>query len=182
MHSCRHIEYENAKHGCVSVVAFVKPFVVCINNLSEPSCAHTDSDGFTKHVWKPEQPVPLQFEAVTVQAKRYTDLAELQIKYSECDPQQESWTGTFGGESLTLTKPNWETMSADVAHALTLVTESQKETSRLQALHGNLVQKLQQKCSMKPNDHVFPKRQKHDYVQTCSRCGYTAHLVHALDF
>lgn len=174
--SCRHIEYENATHGCVSAVAFVKPFVVCINHLSEPSCVHTDSDGFTKHVWKPKQPVPLQFEAVTVQGERYTDLAELRIKYTECDPQEESWTGTFGDESLTLTKPNWEALRADVAHASTLATESQEETKRLKALHRNLVEKLQQKCSIKPNDHVFAKRNKHDDFETCSRCGYKEHL------
>jgi hypothetical protein len=172
----RQIEYQNATHGCVSAIAFTEPFKVRINHLSEASCEHTDSDGFTKHVWKPKQPIPLHFEAVTVH-QYYTNLSKLQIKYSECDPQAESWQGEFGGESLTLEKPNLETLSAEIAHASTLLTKSKKETERLTKIHDELVFNLQQKCAMQPNNHMFSKRQKGDEFQTCLRCGYKEKLV-----
>ena len=174
----RHLKYQNAQHGLISAAAHAKPFVVCINRRSEEASPQTDPEGFTKYVWKPKQPIPLQFEAVTVHALSFVDLDELQIKYLECDPQAESWTGMFGGESLTLTKPNFDMLGADVARALQLYNHSKAETDRLKAQYQNAVCTLQQKCSMNPNKHVFGKTQHHQ--RTCTRCGYVQALVYAL--
>ena len=171
------------RHGAIQAAVHLMPFSICIGGLLEKSSPQKDEDGFTKHTWAAKQPIPLLFEPVSVIGN---NAESIHFTYTPISDGLSSWTGEFGGTSLTLALPDWQALRLAVKTAEDSWAASHAEMKKCKQQHRDAVSDLQAKCKLA--GHVVKKPPKPRFCQQpvyreppareCTRCGCEINRVY----